>query len=345
MPEDKSLLQLIGLEHASERIFLFVLHRGRATVDEVAERFDVDTTEAIERLEMMRDMGLVARRMGEHGGYAPVDPRYSLRAISDTLNESVRRIHDQTPTLAEYFDRSLIETSDSPKTQVLSDPDAVAGWYARLQHQVVHDFMAFDRPPYVTASLDPLEVVSLDRGVNWRAIYAASSFEFEGIWDEVEKLAQQGEQSRVVPDLPLKLAIADRSVALLSLSHESGHVETLVTESEPLVAALSDLFEFYWERALRIPTDRSLALDTESIPEPAQTGARPAWESTGIRRPTHEEQSLLALIGAGLKDEVIARQLGMSPRTLRRRSQDLMTELGAANRFQAGVEASRRGWV
>jgi len=50
-------------------------------------------------------------------------------------------------------------------------------------------------------------------------------------------------------------------------------------------------------------------------------------------------------MAVGMKDEAIARQLGMSPRTLRRRSQELLAELGAGNRFQAGVEAARRGWI
>ncbi|MHA3705265.1 LuxR family transcriptional regulator, partial [Jatrophihabitans sp. YIM 134969] len=63
------------------------------------------------------------------------------------------------------------------------------------------------------------------------------------------------------------------------------------------------------------------------------------------RPATAGEQALLTLIGAGLKDEVIARQLGISARTLRRRSQELLAELGAANRFQAGAEAARRGWI
>ncbi len=54
---------------------------------------------------------------------------------------------------------------------------------------------------------------------------------------------------------------------------------------------------------------------------------------------------VLALMAVGMKDEAIARQLGMSPRTLRRRSQELLAELGAGNRFQAGVEAARRGWI
>nr|WP_284716815.1 LuxR C-terminal-related transcriptional regulator [Streptomyces sp. G1] len=54
---------------------------------------------------------------------------------------------------------------------------------------------------------------------------------------------------------------------------------------------------------------------------------------------------LLALLVSGLKDEAIARQLGWSVRTMRRRMSRLHDQLGAANRFQAGAVAARRGWI
>ncbi|WP_316781966.1 response regulator transcription factor [Streptomyces sasae] len=58
-----------------------------------------------------------------------------------------------------------------------------------------------------------------------------------------------------------------------------------------------------------------------------------------------EGRSLLALMAAGLKDEAIARRLGWSPRTMRRRVSALLALLGATNRFQAGAIAARRGWL
>ena len=61
--------------------------------------------------------------------------------------------------------------------------------------------------------------------------------------------------------------------------------------------------------------------------------------------PPAEDAHLLALMAAGLKDEVVARQLGLSLRTVRRRIAHLMDELDADTRFQAGLEASRRGWL
>ena len=56
-------------------------------------------------------------------------------------------------------------------------------------------------------------------------------------------------------------------------------------------------------------------------------------------------QFLLEQLMAGATDEVIARKLGIGLRTVRRRIAALMIELGVDTRFQAGVEAVRRGWL
>ena len=53
--------------------------------------------------------------------------------------------------------------------------------------------------------------------------------------------------------------------------------------------------------------------------------------------------AILELLASGVKDEVIARRLGMAPRTYRRHISSLMDELNASSRFQAGLVAARRG--
>lgn len=57
------------------------------------------------------------------------------------------------------------------------------------------------------------------------------------------------------------------------------------------------------------------------------------------------EQETLELRCTGMKDEAIARHLGISPRTLNRRILRLMTVLGVSSRFQAGIQAARLGLV
>jgi len=53
----------------------------------------------------------------------------------------------------------------------------------------------------------------------------------------------------------------------------------------------------------------------------------------------------LALLASGLKDEAIARQLDVHVHTARRRITGLLERLDATTRFQAGMQASRRGWL
>lgn len=138
--------------------------------------------------------------------------------------------------------------------------------------------------------------------------------------------------------LPIKLTMADRSAAMVSLSLGPDSTDTLYTEAPPLLEALTELFERYWAGAVPLAGPGS---QQPSAPRPSDPGD----PGDPVREPTDEERNLLALFAAGVKDDAIARQFGVSTRTLRRRIQDLYAELGTTNRFGAGVAAARRNWV
>lgn len=60
---------------------------------------------------------------------------------------------------------------------------------------------------------------------------------------------------------------------------------------------------------------------------------------------TEQQTAVLRLLASGAKDEAIARNLGVSVRTVTRIVAELTSELGATSRFQAGVLAARLGWL
>jgi DNA-binding CsgD family transcriptional regulator len=88
-----------------------------------------------------------------------------------------------------------------------------------------------------------------------------------------------------------------------------------------IVAALALWFDSLWARAT-------------PVEELERGNARP-----DLRR------FLLEQMLAGATDEQIARNLNIGLRTVRRRIATVMTDLGVDTRFQAGVEAVRRGWL
>ncbi|SHF49200.1 Sugar-specific transcriptional regulator TrmB [Jatrophihabitans endophyticus] len=359
---ERSLLAVAGMSEIGERVYLFVLHHGRTHPTDVAERFGIEPAAAAAELERLRHAGLVARSGGSHDAYGAVDPRSSLSSMTDGLLAAVQRIRERIPSLADQYDRSLVLEAEHDRTRVVTDAGAIAAWYVRLQQQAKREVVVFDRPPYVSSPLEPLETVGMARGVTWRAIYTPDSFTRDGAWEETLRLAEQGERARIVASLPVKLVICDESAALLSLSLDGVSKDALVTESAPLVALLYEVFQAYWTRALPLTeqgrraaaaepdaTDPNATDPNATDPDTSRVatppGSRRRGAASGSRPATAEEQAILALIGSGLTDEAIAARLDISVRSLRRRSQRLLAELGAENRFQAGVEAARRGWV
>lgn len=323
----------LGLEGALDAtdiaLYESVLDQRSGTAEELAAPLGLEPQDAEKRLVALRGLGLVARGAGPDGRFAAVDPRSGLRALSERIAAEAERVRSSIPGMVQRFEAAGREQDAAPQTRIVQGADDVAAWYARIQNEARGEFLAFDRPPYVSAAASPLEVDLLGRGVEWRAIYTAASLEADGVIDEVRELVGRGEQARLTDDLPVKLVVADRRIALLSLSLEADRAEALVTEAPPLVAMLVAFFEDRWARAAPIT--------------PAATGHPRSVSSPAA--PTADDLALLAFFSAGMKDESIARQLGVSTRTVRRRSQDLLLALGAANRFQAGAEAARRGWV
>jgi len=90
----------------------------------------------------------------------------------------------------------------------------------------------------------------------------------------------------------------------------------------PLLAGLVGVFEVFWRMAVPITGD-----------------------AIGGRTLDPESRRLLSYLSAGLTDESIAREFGISERTVARRISRLQETLGAQTRFQLGVQAARQGWL
>ena len=117
----------------------------------------------------------------------------------------------------------------------------------------------------------------------------------------------------------MKLVICDRRLALTRLSLQHGLTEAaLVVHASGLLDALAALFESVWQRAIPVPE---------------------------LVSPADEHRRLLMLLASGLKDEAIARQLGIGERTVRRRVAALADRLGAGHGCNSASRPCRQGWL
>lgn len=152
-----------------------------------------------------------------------------------------------------------------------------------------------------------------------RAIYPARALTEAP--DALRVRADLGEQVRFLSELPTRMFILGDAHAVIPEPIGFADEPRVHVRQRSIVEALTMWFESLWDRAAPMPEH----------------------EAGRVRR--DGRQFLLEQLMAGATDEVIARKLGIGLRTVRRRIAALMTELGVDTRFQAGVEAARRGWL
>ncbi|WP_425580670.1 response regulator transcription factor [Streptomyces thermospinosisporus] len=109
----------------------------------------------------------------------------------------------------------------------------------------------------------------------------------------------------------------------------------LVTNS-PLVGCLRRVFEFCWDAASDAATQPALEICGTGHPEAEASRPRPPELAP-------DQLTVLRLWASGRPDTAIARELQISPRTLRRTTATLMRRLGVSTRFEAGMVAARSG--
>ena len=172
---------------------------------------------------------------------------------------------------------------------------------------------------YPDGSVAP-DVALLRRGVGRRLLYQHTARANLGMPSYVSRLAGSGGQVRTTPEGLERMLIVDRRTAFVPLAPPG--VEpfgSVVTTHRPVVEFLYRGFERLWSGALPYEAD----------------SARYDEVSADIK------VSVLRLMAAGLKDDAIAHRLGIATRTCRRHISQIMDELNATSRFQAGVKLAR----
>jgi DNA-binding CsgD family transcriptional regulator len=330
-PDDSGSLRAVGVPRFDEDVYRTLLRYRDATPAELGRELGFPTDRVDRALTRLRLQGLVSRLSGRRRRYTAVEPDAAVEALVRHRTTQLEAVRTTAMDLSSLFHSVNRGDGRGGAVELLEGPQSLGRWFVRLQHQVREEMLVLDRPPYALAPSNPIEPGSLAGGVRWRAVYTPEALEIPGAAEEIERLAAFGEESRVLPDLPMKLAIADRQLALLPLSLELDTSRALLVRESTLLDALIDLFESYWGRAL-----------------PLVHGGRPAAggpDPDGPDGPDEENRTLIALLASGMTDAAIARRLGLSTRTMRRRTRRLFDELSASNRFQAGIQAARRGWL
>lgn len=324
------MLDALGFDPVEVAVYDLLLTHGRMSADDVLAQGDVAPRRQRQALQTLVAKGLVRQLAGPDREYVVAPPEQAIEVLVAERISALQAVRARSAELAERVRRVAGPADPAELIEVVSGEGAARHLFLQVVKTARQELAVFDRPPYATspteAADEQAERMTAD-GLRLRTVFDSSLLEDELHVRRILAGVAAGEEGRIAT-VPLKLAIIDREWGMLPLVHADGVTPeaVVIVRKSVLLDSMVALFESIWQHA---------------APIKAQT----ADELTALTTDEAELRQLTHLMAAGMTDVAIARHLGISERTLRRRIKDLMDELRVDSRFLAGVRAAQRRWI
>ncbi|MFI1396928.1 helix-turn-helix domain-containing protein [Streptomyces sp. NPDC020681] len=324
------MLGAIGLDERQESAYRALVAYGAAEVTDLAHRLalpEPDTERALKRLEQQ---GLAAQSSARTGRWVAAPPGVALGALLTQQRHELEQAELAAALLAEEYRAEAAEPAVHDLVEVVTGARAVTHRFVQLQLGAVEEVCALvtGNPIAMTGSDNEAEEKASQRGVSYRVVIERSVLSAPAGITELTAALGRDEQVRVVDQVPTKLVVADRTLAMVPLTSRGADPAALVVHGSGLLDSLMGLFESVWREAL-----------------PLRLGGRGGEVFEDATGPDATDLEILSLLLAGMTDASVAKQLDLGLRTVQRRVKGLMEMTGVSTRLQLGWHAYARGWV
>lgn len=324
----------------ARELYALALRDADWTPDGVCAGFGWTREQLAEVLDALAELGLAAPFPGVSSGWSMHSPATSMAQMlaagqrtAEELVTAVSRAHTALAQVVTEFQPVHFQQLAEGRIEVAVQPAQIAAILDEASRSSRSEILSLHPgrplPAGRLSQANDRNRETLQRGVAMRTIHLATSAAAPHMRSHLKQLVGDGAEVRVATTLPMRLIIIDQDVAVVpsldskSTSEEEATPPAMVLRSPAMVAVLRQFFEYFW------------ASSTDLISEEGSVG--------GVSGTRHRE--VVRLLASGLTDEAIARKLGLSDRTVRRIVAELMQQIGAESRFQAGVKMVRLGWL
>ncbi len=319
------------IDHSALRsVYEYALHHSRGqdfAPDDVGSGTGLPEPVVAAAVKRLLALGLLRGRPG--APLRAVAPDEAVAGVVFPLEREIRarralaeETRDSIMSLLPVFEAGQALRENQSPFEFLEDlaqaRSAIADLTARARVEILTAQPGGARQEEILAEAAPRDRAALGRGVRMRVLYQHTARFSPGTGEYVAHLTQLGAHIRTLDDHFSRLLVFDGETAVIPVP-SNPHAAVVVREAN-VVAFIKETYERLWLAA-----------------EPFSGGfGNPSGIADDVR------QAILRLLMEGMTDASIALRLGMSVRTCRRHVADIMGELGAQSRFQAGYLLAMR---
>ena len=327
------MFDTFGIDVELEAVYQQLLVTPDGTTEILAALSEIVPVELDRHLAELVDIGVV-RRSSSASGFTALPPHHAYEVLLEReearLDAERARLREARTAIPELVDDYVARRRVGVGEQVewLDDSLLVRSRIYQLSQTMTTSVWATHPGPALpeeaVAAALPLEREANRPELDRRMLLSLESLGPPHWMTYLNELVSMGHLLRTMPAIPQMLLIFDGRHALLPAPGRDGSTGAYVLHGGPLVRPLTALYDELWNSGL--PYGQGTDVQREDVFDDARM------------------KQVALLLSRGLKDDAVARRLGISVRTVRRIIAAISTRLGAESRFQAGYLAATSPW-
>ncbi len=223
------MLEGLGIDGVAARLYHALIRLGEGDQAELAQRSALTAAQVQAGLASLEAVGLVTQRDDRVIAFRP---EQAIEAAVAEREGRLARARTAGQLLANEYRADQPPRVSGDVVEIIEGREAIVARHQQLQRQAQAEIITFESPPYLS-DVTQLNHAELSRLDSLRHEVAA------------------GEEARVLPEVPLKMSVVDRTAALVPLTMDpDGFEHAIVLGPCTLLDALVGLFDVLWTRAI-----------------------------------------------------------------------------------------------
>lgn len=258
-----------GLSPREVKVYITLFNKKDFTASEIQQLVNIPRTKVYEVLYRLIGKGLCAeRKIGRLKKYEAVDPEYSLDKLLMIYRKDLDVKENMTKQilkiLSPLYEKRKGEDNPLEYIEIIKDKEQVRKKWLSINKNAKKEILIFTKPPYASS---PKEAITEEKNLrntnkDRRQVIQRDICEYKGITSESEKkefikmvsaLISNGEEVRIVKELPMKLAIFDENITMLSLNDIVSFqqsITTMIINHHSFAMSQKFVFENIWGKAM-----------------------------------------------------------------------------------------------
>lgn len=324
----RSVFAVLGLSEEEERAYHALTRARSVTPGQLRDELGVTADDITCVISGLENKGLVSWTTGSPRRVLAAPPNAAVDVLALQIERELQRARVEAARLSVEWSQAARVREADELVEIITGTDAMLRRFESMINSAKSEILGFAAAPMLAPDEvnTGINIEALNRNVRLRTIYERAVLDLPGFGDVVAQCEAAGEEIRIIDRVPNKMVLVDGDIALLPVNVDLPDAQpSSAVIHAPLTRPLTALFEELWRRAM-----------------PATLIAAQPREPEA---PSGLDLKLLSLLLGGLTDDAIARQLGISRRTVQRRILRLTRLAGVDTRLQLIWRAGEKGWL